>query len=174
MIDWESCVCEMTVWRSRNWGDDFSVRRICVHGASLWTVAVADLRYSALWELLTLVPRIDWFVSAGFLLGVLALLLWHRYMAAEERRFHDVWSMWWCGERLDTPGIFALSSLCGCRGEEMVWRYICLIPEHVVMWNAGRTHQESMSTRDAIEWTFVLAVVNVNIEHCVNWLDQGK
>ena len=36
------------------------------------------------------------------------------------------------------------------------------------MWNAGRTHQESMSTRDAIEWTFVLAVVNVNIEHCVN------
>ena len=43
--------------------------------------------------------------------------------------------MWWCGERLDTPGIFALSSLCGCRGEEMVWRYICLIPEHVVTWS---------------------------------------
>ena len=62
------------------------IRRICVHGASLWTVAVADLRYSALWELLTLVPRIDWFVSAGFLLGVSALLLWHRYMAAEEGR----------------------------------------------------------------------------------------
>ena len=112
MIDWESCVCEMTVWRSRNWGDDFSVRRICVHGASLWTVAVADLRYSALWELLTLVPRIDWFVSAGFLLGVSALLLWHRYMAAEERRLpysipeHVV--MWskamrrWTG----TPGIY--------------------------------------------------------------------